>query len=330
MKKHNVALFFGGNSGERSVSIESAKMVNKCLDKNLFNVYPIDIYNNEWIYKDSEASEYYFDRNLNCLNVKGNNIKFDVAFIAIHGTPGEDGKLQGYLDMANIPYTSCNVTTAALTFNKYLCNQIAAFHGINVPKTFYYTKRDAIDIDFLVRELSLPFFVKPNKSGSSCGISKVYKAEEVPAAFDKAFAEDDEVLAQKMIKGRELACGVYFDGEKIVALPITEIISHNDFFDYEAKYTKGKADEITPANISAELAKQCQKLSVDIYRHYACKGVVRADFFLTEDEQWWFIEINTVPGFSEASIIPQQVRAAGIDLQDFFKTIVLNAINNSF
>jgi D-alanine-D-alanine ligase len=254
-------------------------------------------------------------------------VTFDCAFIAIHGTPGEDGKLQGYLEMADIPYTTCDVTTSAITFNKYFSNDLALQYGVKVARTILLHKSDNYSADDLAKELGLPCFVKPNKAGSSVGVTKVYSVTDFAGAISGAFAEDNEVLVQQYIKGREMACGVFeYEGE-IKVLPVTEIISENDFFDYKAKYTEGLAREITPADISPIQAADCQLLTRNLYKKFNCKGVVRFDYFLVDD-QWWFLEVNTVPGFSAESIIPKQVKASGYDLGSFFGMLVNEAIKN--
>ena len=325
MGKLNIALFMGGDSGEYEVSIGSASQVKNNLDKDKFDVFPVLIRDGHWIYTGENGIPVPFDRNGHCLTLSGNTIKFDCAFIAIHGTPGEDGKLQAYLDIAGIPYTTCDVTTSALTFNKYFCNDLAIQYGVKVAKTILIRKGDAWKADSLVQEAGLPCFVKPNKSGSSVGVSKVYTIEEIPAAIAKAFAEDDEVLVQQFIKGREMACGVFTLNGEIKVMPVTEVVSENDFFDYEAKYTDGLAREITPAPISDEQSAECMQITRYLYRKFNCKGVVRFDYFLTGDE-WWFLEVNTVPGFSAGSIVPKQAKAAGYELKEFFGFLIEEAL----
>ena len=325
MGKINVLLFMGGDSGEFEVSIGSAKQVKDNLDAEKFDVFPVLIRSGKWIYTSEDGVHIPFDRNSHSLLLGGRIITFDCAFIAIHGTPGEDGKLQGYLDMAGIPYTTCDVTTSALTFNKYFCNDLALQYGVNVARTIILRKGDLWQQDELVSQVGLPCFIKPNKSGSSVGVSKVYLAEDVPAAIAKAFAEDDEVLVQQFIRGREMACGVFATNGKIYVLPVTEIVSKNDFFDYEAKYTEGLANEITPALISNEESDECRRLTEYLYSKFNCKGVVRFDYFLSDNE-WWFLEVNTVPGFSAESIIPKQAKADGFTLKEFFGGLVEEAL----
>jgi D-alanine-D-alanine ligase len=321
MQKVKVVLFMGGDSGEYEVSIASATQVKNYLDTDKYDVYPVLIRDGNWIYTHENRNQVYFDRNTHSLLVENEIIHFDCAFIAIHGTPGEDGKLQGYLDMAGIPYTTCDVTTSALTFNKYFCNDLAVQYGVKVARTVLIRKGDSWNAEALAKEVNLPCFIKPNKAGSSVGVSKVYDMAGIPVAIDKAFKEDDEVLVQQFIKGREMACGVFTRNGEVQVLPVTEVISKNDFFDYQAKYTEGLASEITPAPISEEQSAECKRLTDYLYRKFNCKGVVRFDYFLTGNE-WWFLEVNTVPGFSSESIIPKQAKAAGFDLKDFFGGLV--------
>jgi len=326
MVKSNIVLFMGGDSGEYEVSIASAAQVKGFLDPEKFNVFPVLIRDGKWIYTTDDGSQVSFDRNNHCLLVDGKTVKFDCAFIAIHGTPGEDGKLQGYLDMAGIPYTSCDVTTSALTFNKYFCNDLAKQYGVNVANTVILRKGETWDAVTLAAEVGLPCFIKPNKAGSSVGVSKVYEIAGIDMAITKAFNEDDEVLVQQFIKGREMACGVFSLDGQVKVLPVTEVISKNDFFDYQAKYTEGLASEITPAPITGDQSAECQRLTAYLYRKFNCQGVVRFDYFLTGD-QWWFLEVNTVPGFSAESIVPKQAKAAGYQLKDFFGLLVTEALS---
>jgi D-alanine-D-alanine ligase len=315
MRKIKVVLFMGGDSGEYEVSIASASQVKNNLDPGKFDVYPVLIRNGNWTYTDEKGTIIPFDRNEHCLHIEGKSVKFDCAFIAIHGTPGEDGKLQGYLDIAGIPYTTCDVTTSALTFNKYFCNDLAIQYGVKVARTILLRKGDSWNESAMVKEVGFPCFIKPNKSGSS-------------VAIEKAFAEDDEVLVQQFIKGREMACGVFTLNGNVQVLPVTEVVSKNDFFDYQAKYTSGLASEITPAPITEEQSAECKKLTDYMYRKFNCKGVVRFDYFLVENT-WWFLEVNTVPGFSSESIIPKQAKAAGYELKDFFGSLVEEALRNN-
>jgi len=323
--KLNIALLMGGDSGEYEVSIGSAGVIKKFLDKERFNVYPLLIRANEWLYQSEDLNNIPVDRNDFSLSLKGQKIRFDCAFIAIHGTPGEDGKLQGYLDLAGIPYTSCDLTTSAITFNKYFCNDLAIRYGMNVAKTILLRPGDSWNAGELIASVGLPCFVKPNKSGSSVGVTKVQDPAGFEQAIRKAFENDDEVLVQELIRGREMACGVFRYQGKIRVLPVTEIVSKNDFFDYEAKYTSGMAEEITPAVISPGEAAECSRMTAFLFEKFNCKGVVRFDYFLS-DGKWCFLEVNTVPGFSEGSIIPKQALAAGFSLLEFFGMLLDEAM----
>jgi D-alanine-D-alanine ligase len=265
------------------------------------------------------------DKNDFTLSLEKEKIRFDCAFIAIHGTPGEDGKLQGYFDLMKIPYTTCDHTTSAITFNKYFSNDLAIQYGMNVATTKRITPADLWNEDHLVENIGLPCFVKPNKSGSSVGVSKVYQKSDFKNAIENAFKEDNEVLIQQYIKGREIACGVFRYEGKVIVLPVTEIISKNDFFDYEAKYTSGMAEEITPADLHPDEVNECNRITTLLYERFNCKGVVRFDYFY-DCGKWWFLEVNTVPGLSEGSIVPKQVQAAGISLKDFFSMLISEAI----
>lgn len=328
MRKIKVVLFMGGDSGEYEVSIASAAQVKNYLDPEKFEVYPVLIRGGNWTYTSEDGSQIPFDRNNHCLMIGSEPITFDCAFIAIHGTPGEDGKLQGYLEIAGIPYTTCDITTSALTFNKYFCNDLAKQYGVKVATTIILRQGETWNSDSLVEEVGLPCFIKPNKAGSSVGVSKVYDLAGIDGAIAKAFAEDDEVLVQQFIRGREMACGVFTLNGKVQVLPVTEVISKNDFFDYQAKYTEGLASEITPAPVTVEQSNECKRLTDYMYRKFNCRGVVRFDYFLAENE-WWFLEVNTVPGFSAESIIPKQAKAAGYELKDFFGALVEEAMRNN-
>ena len=323
--KLNIALLMGGDSGEYEVSLGSAGVVKKFLDKERFEVYPILVRKNEWQYQSDDNQQFPVDKNDFSLRLFKNKVLFDCAFIAIHGTPGEDGKLQGYLDLVGVPYTTCDLTTSAITFNKYFCNDLAIQYGMNVAKTIILRPGDPWEANSLAGAVGLPCFVKPNKSGSSVGVTKVHTSEGLEPAIRYAFAEDDEVLVQQFIRGREMACGVFRYQGKIIVLPVTEIVSKNDFFDYEAKYTSGMADEITPAAITAEEAAECSRMTSSLYEKFNCKGVVRFDYFLA-DGKWWFLEVNTVPGLSEGSIVPKQAAAAGIGLKEFFGMLLDEAM----
>ncbi|TAF51219.1 MAG: D-alanine--D-alanine ligase, partial [Sphingobacteriia bacterium] len=252
--------------------------------------------------------------------------KFDLALMCIHGTPGEDGKLQGYFDFLGIPYTSCDAATSALTMNKRYTVAVAAFGGIHVARSLHLFRHTPVAPETILAQLSLPLFVKPNSGGSSIGMSKVNAAQELEPALEKAFREDAQLLVEEFISGREFTIGVFKQGNLIEVLPITEIKSENDFFDFEAKY-QGKSTEITPAQISAHLHEVLSAAAKRVYEIFNCRGVVRIDFIYDEaKDQAYMLEVNTVPGQSAASVIPQQVRAKNMSLQDFYSALIQQAL----
>ncbi len=321
--KKNIALLAGGYSGEYVISIQTAETIQKNLDESLYNIYKIVVTRDEWCY-DHEGRKIQVNKNDFSLDLETGKVTFDCVFIAIHGSPGEDGRIQGYLDMLGIPYTSCNAIVSALTFNKSYCNKVVkAFNVVNIANSVHLIKGEPYSMGAVLDELRLPVFVKPNESGSSLGISKVKKVEELFPAIEKAFREDDQVLIEEFIEGRELTIGVYKANGYLYALPATEIVSKNEFFDYEAKYTPGVTNEITPAPVDNNLKEQLENKAMFIYRHLNCRGIVRMDFILQNvTNKLFFLEVNTMPGQSENSIVPQQVRASGRSLRDFYGQIL--------
>jgi len=322
--KKNIALLAGGYSGEYVISIQTAETIEKNLDKEVYAVYKIIITRDEWCHQLPDGSKVYVDKNDFSLLISGEKIKFDGVFIAMHGTPGEDGRIQGYLDMLRVPYTTCNSIVSALTFNKSYCNKVVkAFNVVNIANSVHLIKGEPFSMGAVLDELKLPVFVKPNESGSSLGVSKVKKVEELLPAIEKAFREDNQVLIEEFIEGRELTIGVYKANGYLYALPATEIVSKNEFFDYEAKYTPGVTTEITPAAIDDHLKEQLENKAMFIYRHLNCRGIVRMDFILQKSSgKLFFLEVNTMPGQSENSIVPQQVRASGRSLSGFYSEII--------
>jgi D-alanine-D-alanine ligase len=320
----NIALVAGGYSGEKIVSLRSADVVEENLDKNKFKVFKIVIDESDWYY--AENKDVKVDKNDFSITVNSEKILFDTAFIIIHGTPGEDGKLQGYFDMIGLPYTTCNSITSALTFNKAFCNKVVKDSGfVNVAKSLHLFSENDFTIDYIADELEFPCFVKPNAGGSSIGMSKVMKKEDLPIAIETAFKEDEQVLIEQFIHGRELTCGV-FKTNQIIALPVTEIISKKDFFDYEAKYNPTLSEEITPAKISDELMKKIQDTAVKLFKVLNCAGICRFDFIFDEkNDLLYFLEVNTVPGQSAQSIVPQQIRAAGMIVKDVYSMLIETA-----
>ena len=321
--KKNIALVTGGFSGEAVISYKSAATIDNNLDREKFNVYKIDIRPEGWFYEATDRRKIEINKNDFSLQIDDQKIKFDAVFLGMHGTPGEDGKLQGYFDTLNIPYTSCNAATSALTFNKRFTVAIAAFSGINVAKSEVLIKNEFQSPDEVADKLKFPVFVKPNNGGSSIGMSKVNQlSDEFGTAIEKAFKEDDQVLIEEFIEGREFTVGFFKTKGNIIVLPITEVISRKDFFDYEAKY-EGASSEVTPAEIDEVAADKIRDAAKKIYQVFNCRGVVRIDFIYNETaKQPFMLEINTIPGQSEASIVPQQVQVMGWSLKEFYTKLV--------
>lgn len=327
--KKKIALVTGGFSGEAVISYRSAATIYNHLDKNKFEVYKIDVTTNGWFYEDASGKRTGVDKNDFTITPDGKKINFDAVFIGMHGTPGEDGKLQGYFDMLGLPYTSCNAASSALTFNKRYTTAVAAASGIHVARSVLFFKNQFENADEVVKDFKFPVFVKPNNGGSSIGMSKVNDAsEELESAIEKAFREDDQVIVEEMIQGREFTVGVFKTGGEIVVLPLTEVSSHKEFFDFEAKYG-GKSTETTPANLSDAWKEKLEAAAKKIYQVFNCRGVVRIDFIYNEEkDQPYMLEINTIPGQSDASVIPQQVRAKGWNLGDFYTKLVEEVLSN--
>jgi D-alanine-D-alanine ligase len=323
MNKKTIAFVTGGYSGEAEISYKSAITIENNIDTEKYNVYKIDMHPTGWWYETPDGDDVAVDKNDFSIKLNGNKITFDAVLIGIHGTPGEDGKLQGYFDLLKIPYTSCNAATSALTFNKRYTVAVAAFGGIKVAKSILIFKHSPLAPDLILRDLRLPVFVKPNNGGSSIGMSKVTEASQLEGALEKAFKEDDQVLVEEFIKGREFTIGVFKSGGNIITLPITEVISKKDFFDFEAKYVAGMSEEITPAVVDEAVAEKVRSSAKSAYQLLNCRGVVRIDFIFNEaDQQPYMLEVNTVPGQSEASIVPQQVRKMGWTLKEFYSALI--------
>ena len=327
--KPKIAFVTGGFSGEAEISYKSAITFEKNIDKEKFDLYRIDITRSGWFYESPNGDKINVDKNDFSIFEGDKKIKFDAVLIGIHGTPGEDGKLQGYFDLLHIPYTSCDCATSAITFNKRYTIAIAATSGIKVSNSILLFKNSLQNPEELVKGLRFPVFVKPNNGGSSIGMSRVnLPTEELGRAIEKAFKEDEQVLVEEFIEGRELTIGVFKSKGEIIALPITEIVSKNEFFDYEAKYL-GASNEITPAQVDGEIAEKIKSAAIKAYRIFNCKGIVRIDFIYNEKEkQPYMLEINTVPGQSEASIVPQQLIIMGWSLQEFYTALIEECLEN--
>lgn len=322
--KLNIAIIAGGNSSENVVSLNSAITIETEIDKEKYNPYKILIENENW-FCEIDNRRFLVDKNDFSLIIENKKVKFDCAFIIIHGTPGEDGMLQGYLEMLKIPYTSCDVATSSLTFNKFFTKSYLRNFGVLTPNAILLKKGNPIDSNKIANTTGLPCFIKPNQGGSSFGVTKVTKKDRIKEAIEDAFKEDNEVIIESFIKGREITCGVLKTNEEDYVLPLCEVVSKNEFFDYEAKYTDGKADEIVPAEISKTLTQKCQDLSSDIYDYLNCNGVVRVDFILKETD-FFFLEVNTVPGMSAASIVPKMVDANDMSLTEFITFMIEDAL----
>jgi D-alanine-D-alanine ligase len=322
--KKNIALLAGGYSGEYVISIKTAETIQKSLDAELYDIYKIIVTREGWWHETENGTRIDIDKNDFSLTIDGAKVIFDVAFIAIHGTPGEDGRIQGYLDMLQIPYTTCNSIVSALTFNKSYCNKVVKdLNVVGIANSVRLIKGEPYSMGAILEQLRLPVFVKPNESGSSLGVSKVKAVEELLPAIEKAFREDNEVLIEEFIEGRELTIGVYKVGGRLYTLPATEILSKNEFFDYEAKYTPGVTTEVTPAEITDNIRDLLETKAASLYRHLNCRGIVRMDFILENSSgKLFFLEVNTMPGQSENSIVPQQVRAAGKTLKEFYGELI--------
>jgi len=322
--KKNIAIIMGGYSSEFKISLKSGSVVYDTLDRTKYTPHSIHIFKNKWVYVDEAGKEYSVDKNDFSITVNSKKITFDCVFNAIHGSPGEDGFMQGYFNLLRIPQTSCSMYQAALTFNKRDLLATLKPHGIKTAESYYLNLGDTINEDAIVAKVGLPCFVKANKAGSSFGISKVYKKEDLQAAIDNSFKEDNEIIIEQFLDGVEVSVGVLsYKGETTV-LPITEIVSENDFFDYQAKY-EGKSQEITPARISDDYKQKTETLAKKIYETLGMKGFSRSEFIFKNDEPH-LLEVNTVPGLTRESILPQQAAEAGISLQDLFDNAIEEAL----
>lgn len=323
----NVAIIMGGYSSEYKISLKSGEVVYNHLDSTKYNLYKIHILTEGWFYVDEQNNRFVVDKNDFSVTVNNQKITFDVVFNAIHGTPGEDGLIQAYLKLLNIPQTSCNYYQSALTFNKRDMLSVLKPYGIKTAISYYLNKGDVIAEEQIFQRVGLPCFVKPNKSGSSFGISMVKESEQLLPAIEKAYAEDDEIIIESYLKGTEVSVGVIKYKDETIVLPMTEIVSENDFFDYEAKY-EGKSSEITPARISEDEKVKVEDVAKRIYTILKMDGFSRSEFILVNGEPF-LLEMNTVPGLTTESILPQQAREAGISLNELFDNAIELALTRT-
>lgn len=323
--KKNIAIIMGGYSSEYKISLKSGNVVFQYLDAEKYNCYRIHIFKKKWVFVDKNEKEFPVDRNDFSIIANGEKITFDCVFNAIHGSPGEDGLLQAYFQLLGIPQTSCNFYQAALTFNKRDLLSVLKPYGIKCAPSYYLNKGDLINEDAIIEKVQLPCFVKANKSGSSYGVTKVYKKEELQGAITTAYKEDDEIIIEGFLEGTEVSVGVLKLKGKTEVLPITEIVSENDFFDYEAKY-EGKSQEITPARISAIQEKNVREIAKKIYDVLKMTGYSRSEFIFKGDEPY-LLEMNTTPGLTTESILPKQAKAAGLELSELFESAIIEALS---
>lgn len=325
-KKKKIAVVWGGYSREKIVSEKSAEGISSFIDKDKYTVYKIQIDRDSWVveYKNSNLP---INKNDFSFIADEEKIVFDFAYNTIHGTPGEDGLLQGYFDMLSIPYSNCGVLASALTFNKYMCNNFLKGFGVKVAESILLREGDKIDTDAIVSQLGLPVFVKPNVGGSSFATTKVKESNKLHVAINEAFAEAPEVIIESFVKGVEVTCGCFETEKGLTVLPLTEVVSENEFFDFGAKYL-GEVEEITPARISKELTLEIQKETKEIYKLIGAKGIIRTDYIITGNAPI-LLEVNTTPGMTATSFIPQQVAAAELRMKDVITEIIETEFSKS-
>ncbi|MGO2357256.1 MAG: D-alanine--D-alanine ligase [Mesonia sp.] len=324
MKKKTIAIAMGGYSNEAEISIKSGQLVYESMDKEKYQAFKVHILENEWFVLTDNDKKYQIDKSDFSTTIEGKKINFDAVFNIIHGTPGEDGLFAAYLQTVHVKQTSCDYYSSALTFNKRDCISILKAHGIKTATNYFINKGDEIREEEILEKVGLPCFVKANKAGSSFGISKVKKKEDLLEAIEFSYKEDEEVIIESFLDGTEVSVGVINYQGEVIALPVTEIISENEFFDYKAKYL-GQSQEITPANITQEQTEEVKRQAIKIFKTLKLKGLTRAEFIFHNNEPH-FLEVNTCPGLSEASILPQQAKAAGITLKDLFTNVIENAL----
>lgn len=322
--KRTIAIVGGGDTSEFHVSLRSAQGIYSFIDKEKYALYIVQMHGLDWHVRLPDGTTAPIDRNDFSFVQDGKRVSFDFAYITIHGTPGEDGRLQGYFDMLGIPYSCCGVLAASLTYDKFACNQYLKSFGVRIAESLLLRKGQAIADEDVIEKIGLPCFIKPSLGGSSFGVTKVKTREQIQPAIDKAFGEAQEVVIEAFMDGTELTCGCYKTRDKAVIFPLTEVVSHNEYFDYEAKYN-GESDEITPARIPDALRDRVQQLTSAIYDILNAQGIIRVDYIVTAGEKINLLEVNTTPGMTATSFIPQQVRAAGLDIKDVMTDIIENA-----
>lgn len=321
--KRKIAIVAGGDTSEYEVSLRSAKGIYSFIDKEAYELYVVVMHGLDWHVQLEDEATATIDRNDFSFMKGDEKVKFDFAYITIHGTPGEDGLLQGYFDMLHIPYSCCGVLAASLTYDKFACNQYLKAFGVSVADSLLLKQGQSITDEQVIQHIGLPCFIKPSLGGSSFGVTKVKEAAQIQPAIQKAFGEAKEVVIESFLQGTEITCGCYKTKTKQVVLPITEVVTHNEYFDYDAKYN-GAVDEITPARIPDELCDRVQQLTSAIYDILGAQGIIRIDYIITEGEKINLLEVNTTPGMTATSFIPQQVRAAGLDIKDVMTDIIEN------
>lgn len=323
--KKKIAIIAGGDSSEIVISLKSAEGLYSFIDKDKYDLYIATIKKGEWNVRLADGEQVPIDKNDFSFLEKGQKQHFDFAYITIHGTPGEDGRLQAYFDMIDMPYSSCGMLASTITFNKFVCNQYLHNFGVKIAKSIHLFKGQEVSNEEVVQRLGLPVFVKPNDGGSSFGVTKVKNESDIQPAIEKAFKEGKEVVIESFISGTEVTCGCYKTDKVTRLLPITEVVTENEFFDFDAKYN-GQVKEITPARISQELTEKVQSETSRIYDILGAKGLIRVDYIIPDDGEPVLLEINTTPGMTATSFIPQQVRAAGLDIKDVMTEIIENEL----
>ena len=325
--KRNIAIVCGGDSSEHDVSLRSAQGLYSFFDKVRYNVYLVDVRDQDWYVNLDNNERARIDKNDFSFMLNGKAVVFDYAYITIHGTPGENGIMQGYFDLLHVPYSTSGVLVEAMTFDKYVLNNYLRGFGVNVADSILLRRDDEVDEEAIEARIGMPCFVKPAADGSSFGVSKVKNADQLAPALRVAFMESNEVMVEQYMQGTEISIGVYKTRDKAVVLPATEVVTKNEFFDYDAKYN-GQVQEITPARIAPETAKRVAEETSRIYDILHCNGIIRIDYIITKDEEGndkiYMLEVNTTPGMTVTSFIPQQVRAAGLNITDVLTDIVEN------